>query len=443
MSPHSDPPIHGSVTQQLSIRLEATVVSLVLGTIIGLLAVGFLKTVAWGASHWESPLPLSFDDIRWHYSPWVGMALLVSALATGQILKLLDNGRPHGPADLIDATQNNKPLNLKHGYLSSLIALINLSGGASVGIFGPLVHLGSCISTSLQKVLRRLPRDVVLGSGAGAAIAAVFAAPLGAAIFAIEAIIRRFGVFGSGPVLACTFSAYWASEYFLGDHRFFHIGTAPKLEWMVLLAAVGIGVASGIVSSAYIYAVTAAPKLAQASGVALPWRPLVPALVLFLISPLLPHLLGTGISSIQLAMAGKLALSVLLVLVVAKILMTSLCIGFGYFGGVFGPALFFGALLGGVVDVLVTDAGSVGSSYALLAAASCVASVIGAPVAATVIIFEMTGSYSWAVLSMISVVVSCQISRSFVGSSIFDRQLALRGISVNEDRHHHSASRES
>ncbi len=437
MTPRSDPPINGSVKQQLSIRFEAIVVTLFLGLIVGLLAVGFLKTVAWISAYWAMPLPLTFSDIHWHYSPWVGLALLASALFTGQILKLLDNGRPHGPADLINATQNNQTLDLKHGYLSSLIALINLSGGASVGIFGPLVHLGACVSASLQKMFTRLPRDVVLGSGAGAAIAAVFAAPLGATIFALEAIIRRFGVFGSGPVLACTFAAYWASEYFLGDHRFFHIGSAPDLNWTVLVAAVGIGMVSGLVSSLYIYAVTGASKLAQASGVALAWRPLVPALVLFLVSPILPHLLGTGISSIQLAMAGKLALSVLLVLVFAKIFMTSLCIGFGYFGGVFGPALYFGALLGAVVDLLVSNAGGVGSSYALLAAASCVAAVIGAPVAATVIIFEMTGSYSWAVLSMISVVVSCQISRSFVGRSIFDRQLALRGIEVNDDRHFH------
>jgi CIC family chloride channel protein len=60
--------------------------------------------------------------------------------------------------------------------------------------------------------------------------------------------------------------------------------------------------------------------------------------------------------------------------------------------------------------------------------------VIGAPVAATVIVFEMTGSYEWAVLSMISVVVAAQISRSFMGRSLFDRQLASRGIVVKDDR---------
>ncbi|MGA0839573.1 MAG: hypothetical protein ACO3P1_06705, partial [Pseudomonadales bacterium] len=59
---------------------------------------------------------------------------------------------------------------------------------------------------------------------------------------------------------------------------------------------------------------------------------------------------------------------------------------------------------------------------------------IGAPMAATVIMFEMTGSYEWAVLSLVSVVVAAQISRSFLGRSLFDRQLLGRGIRVNDDQ---------
>lgn len=184
----------------------------------------------------------------------------------------------------------------------------------------------------------------------------------------------------------------------------------------------------------YIYAVTEAPKLAKASGIPLQWRPLLPAAILFVISPVLPHLLGAGLGSIDMAMAGKLTMTLLIVLLFAKIAMTTLCLGFGYFGGVFAPALFFGAMLGSIVDVALANAGAMTSSFVMLGAASCVATVIGAPVAATVIVFEMTGSYEWAVLSMISVVVAAQISRSFMGRSLFDRQLASRGIVVKDDR---------
>jgi CIC family chloride channel protein len=274
----------------------------------------------------------------------------------------------------------------------------------------------------------------VLGSGAGAAIAAVFSAPIGAALFAHEAIIRRFGVFGPGPALACSFAAYWVSEQLLGKHRFFKVTDVPVLDTPHLLTALVLGVAAALVSMLYIYAVTEMPRLAKASGIPLRWRPLLPAALLFLVSPVLPHLLGAGLESIDLAMTDKLALTVLIVLLFGKILATSLCIGFGYFGGVFGPALFVGAMLGAIIDVAFSSAGSLQSSFVILGAASCVATVIGAPMAATVIVFEMTGSYEWAVLSLVSVVVAAQISRSFLGRSLFDRQLRARGIRVNDDQ---------
>lgn len=431
----ADTELQGNALDQLLIRFKIIAGCCLIGLIVGFLAVGFLSLVGFLTSLWSPDLPNSFSDIEWRYSPLIGAALLISSFITGQLLKLLDNGRPHGPADLINATQNNSALDLRHGYLSSFVALINLSGGASVGIFGPIVHFGGCISASMQKLVAQLPRDVLLASGACAGIAAVFHAPLGAAIFAHEAISRRFGQFGAGPALAAAFAALWVSEYFLGDLRVsYFTGPEPGFSSKVLFTAVGLGVASGILSSLYIYIVTSSPKLAQASRVPLQYRPLVPAIVLFLISPMLPHLLGTGIETIQLAMAGKLAISLLAALVIAKILMTGLCLGFGYFGGVFGPALFFGTLLGGVVDLLVTTPDSVGTSYAMLGAVSCVAAVIGAPFASIVIIFEVTRSYGWTVLSIISVILASQISRSLVGRSIFDRQLSLRGISVGDDR---------
>ena len=420
--------------RQLATRLTAILISLFIGALVALVAVACFKVVGWANAFWHQPLPTQLSGLTWRYSVPVGAALLVSALIAGWLLTRLDNGRPHGPADLIDSAQHRKPVDLRAGLLSSVLALNNLSGGASVGIFGPLVHLGGCVSYWLQRGRQRLPIDVVLGSGAGAAIAAVFSAPIGAALFAHEAIIRRFGMFGPGPALACSFASYWVSEQLLGKHRFFKVADAPVLDTQHLLTALVLGVASALVSMLYIYAVTEMPRLARASGIPLRWRPLLPAALLFLVSPVLPHLLGSGLESIDLAMTDKLALTVLIVLLFGKIAATSLCIGFGYFGGVFGPALFFGAMLGAIIDVAFSNAGAMQSSFVILGAASCVATVIGAPMAATVIVFEMTGSYEWAVLSLVSVVVAAQISRSFLGRSLFDRQLLARGIRVNDDQ---------
>ncbi len=419
--------------RQLASRFAAISISLFIGTIVGLAAVAFVRivTLADDYRRVSMPLDLSLDDYT--FSPVIGIGLFAAALISGQALRYFRNGQPHGPADLIHAAQHDHTPDQRAGFLSSLLALVNLSGGASVGIFGPLVTFGGCLSSILQPRSTRLSRDVILGAGAGGAIAAVFSAPIGAAIFAHEAIIRRFGGFGTAPVIACTFSAYLVSFLLLGEHPLFSGLSSPPLSVTSISAVLGIGLASGMAATAYMLAVTAAPRLARASRISLPLRPLVPATALFLLSPLLPHLLGTGFSSIDLVMAGKFAVTLLLLLVVLKIALSSLCLGFGFFGGTFGPALFFGAMIGGIFDILLTGHMGGHPTFAVLGAASCVAAVIGSPLAAIVIMFELTGSFTWAVLSMVSVVTATQISRSFAGRSLFDRQLKMRGVLVKDD----------
>jgi len=193
--------------------------------------------------------------------------------------------------------------------------------------------------------------------------------------------------------------------------------------------SIGIGIICGILVSLYMYLIPVMGKIAKKSKIEPQWRPLIPAFVLFMLSPLLPHLLGSGLSTISLAVAGKLTLTLLIVLCLSKVLMTTFCLGFGFFGGVFGPALFIGAMLGGGIDAYL---GSGHTVYLAIAAAAMIASTIGAPVACVVIIFELTGNYSIAILSAVSVSFAYQISKQIIGKSVFDYQLFKRGIQLNE-----------
>jgi CIC family chloride channel protein len=163
------------------------------------------------------------------------------------------------------------------------------------------------------------------------------------------------------------------------------------------------------------------------------WRPLLPALLLFALSPWLPQLLGSGVGTVNTVIAGQLGLGLLLILIVGKYAMSSLCLGFGFYGGVFAPALFIGAMVGALVGGVLVPAGDASATFALLGAASCIGAVIGAPMASVVIMLELTGSYAWAVLSMISVVTATQLCRAMMGRSFFDRQLMQRGVSVDDD----------
>jgi len=259
--------------------------------------------------------------------------------------------------------------------------------------------------------------------------------PIGAAVFAHEAIVRRFGAFGAGPIILAAFAGYWTAKLSIGHERLFDLApTSPDLSVANIGLALVVGVAVGVASILYIKAVTAAPAVAKSSRIPLRWRPFLPAFLLILLSPALPHLLGPGLSSIDLALSGQLSMALVLVLIVFKILATSACVGFGLFGGIFAPALFLGAMVGAVIDLSLVSLGvDSPHSFAMLGAASCIAAVIGAPLASIIMVFEMTGSYEWTVLAMLSVVTTSQISRAFVGRSLFDRQLALRGIQVRDD----------
>ena len=424
----------------LTIRITAIVASLIVGSIVGLVSLTLLFLVEYFNNIWKLSLGTSFEDAVFSWNPILGLSLLVTAIVAGQILIRISDGRPRGPADLILAAQKNQPPELKNGFLSATLAMVSLSGGSSVGMFGPLMHFGGCFSYKvdnyIEKVLKgskKLPLDIVLGSGAAAAIAAVFSAPIGAAIFAHEAIIRRFGAFGAGPVIAAAFGAHWVAILLTGESRLFNISSGPELNLESMFIAIAIGLASAVVVITYINSVTAMPKLVNATKIPLVWRPFIPASLLFAFSPVFPHLLGHGLWSVDIALAGQFSLLFLLALIVFKIIFTSLCIGFGLFGGVFAPALFLGVMVGAVADLLLFGNSSTSSGFAILGAASCIGAVIGAPLAAVVIVFELTGSYDWAVLAMISVVSSQQFTRAFSGRSLFDKQLLLRGIKIGDD----------
>jgi CIC family chloride channel protein len=289
------------------------------------------------------------------------------------------------------------------------------------GFFGRLWHNG-------------VPRDVWLGAGASAAVAAVFAAPLGAALFAQEAISRRFSAYGFAPALACALGAYWVMDTLQGGGPIFTVAAAPALDMDTALIALVVGVVCGLVMSLHILMSAASPMLGKLSGIPLSLRPLLPAVVLFLISPLLPHMLGSGFATLALVFEGGLSLELLVWLIIAKLLLTSLCIGFGFLGDDVIPAMLIGAMLGATVATLLGNAGlGAVAPYAILGAAASLAAVIGAPMAAIVIVLEMTGSYSWAVLAAISVLVATQISRALAARSSFDRQLEMRGVMVNDD----------
>ncbi len=196
----------------LPYRLMVITGACLVGMVVGATALGLIWVIGYFNDLWAVDLPTQINWADLSYSPWIGLGLLTAALIAGRLLLLITDGRPRGPADLILAAQRNEMPELKNGFLSVGLTVVSVSGGGSVGMFGPLMHFGGCFSALVSRWSKRIPLNGVMGAGAASAIAAVCSATIGAAIFAHEAIIRRFGAFGAGPVVAAAFGAHWVRK---------------------------------------------------------------------------------------------------------------------------------------------------------------------------------------------------------------------------------------
>lgn len=146
----------------------------------------------------------------------------------------------------------------------------------------------------------------------------------------------------------------------------------------------------------------------------------------------IPQILGLGISSMNQMIAGEFTLWLLATVLVAKILMTAVCLGCGLPGGTFSPALFIGVATGALAGQILTLLGfsDIAGIISVAAMAAVSSAVIGAPLSAVMIVLELTQSYQYAVAAMMAVVVCSLLTNRLFGHSFFDRQLLDRGINL-------------
>ena len=367
------------------------------------------------------------------------MAILIAAMAILVIRKIFGITRWHGPADSIYAAhRTDNELDVKAGMGSTLAAFVSASGGASVGQYGPLVHFGATIGSLLRQVTgNRLTTDIFIGCGVAGAIAAGFNAPVAGVVFAHEAILRHFSVRAVTPIAIASITSAGISKWLFGDnHAFAGVPSISLVE--TLPVALVAGPVFGIIAVLYMMAIRRSAQIAGSSGLSPARLLLIAAVLTGCVGMVLPEVLGLGTGTVLDMLSMKMALTMLLVIMVAKTVMTALCVGFGLFGGLFSPALFVGAAAGGSLHQMLGAIGiTVGGPVMVVCGMAAVASaVIGAPVTGILIMLEMTMSYEYALATMLSVVTAALISQYLYGHSFFDRQLLDRGIDIAQGRGH-------
>jgi len=346
-----------------------------------------------------------------------------------------------GPADSIYAVQQSRePLNVRVGMGSTLAAFIAASGGGSVGQYGPLVHFGATMTEVLLKYIRiNIDRRVFIACGVAGAISAGFNAPIAGVLFAHEALLRRISIGAVAPIAVTSIVAYAANQAFFVIEPTFSvpdmpIQLQPLIPYLVMTAILSTGSAI-----AYMAAIRKGRDLAGQSGWSMPKLMCSCVLVVGTVGVVLPDVTGLGLVQVNQMISAEFTLGMLVMLLFAKIFVTAYCLNAGFFGGVFGPALFVGASTGGIAAYLAIAAGlEPHLSFALPVAAIAAVggAVIGAPLTVIMIVIELTGSYAYGLSAMLCVILCSVLTLRFFGLSYFDRQLLDRGIDLRQGQEH-------
>ena len=430
----------GATASLLRFIAIGTITGLGFGLVMAIVSNGFVLGVKALSSLREGQLfdLLRVGDLPISFAPIVSLLVAVAAILV--VRRVFGIKRWHGPADAIHAAhRSDNELDVKSGFGSTLAAFISASGGASVGQYGPLVHFGATMGSFLRQTTGGvLSTDIFIGCGVAGAIAAGFNAPIAGIVFAHEAVLRHFSMRAIAPIAIASVSSVWFSDAFFGSAHIFDLsGVSINLGHMLPPALVA-GPVFGLLAVLFMLAIRYSAGFAAKSG----WSPtrllLTAAIGTGVVGMFIPEVLGLGTSALASMLDGGFDPTYLMVLLVAKLLLTALCIGFGLFGGVFSPALFVGAAAGAVMGQIMVGMMGFGSMTALsiCGMAAVASAVIGAPVAGVLIILELTMNYDFALVAMISVVASIMVTNLVFGHSFFDRQLLDRGIDVSQGRGH-------
>ena len=428
-----------------------TAVVIGLATGLGAVLITYLiRGINWVGYQW---IPAAFDGGK----IYVVVVPAVGGLVAGVLIyKWAAEAKGHGVPEVMEA------MALRGGRIRPIVAVIKIlassftiGSGGSAGREGPIVQIGAGLGSTLGQVLNLSDERIknLVACGAAAGIAATFNAPIAGVIFALEVIVGRFTARYFASVVVSAVAAAVVGRIAFGDHPAFAVPTEYGVAslWDFLFYSI-LGVLAAVVGVAFTRSLYATEDLFDNWKRAPEWlKPAIGGMLLgalALVYPMVTHLnwngqtpeiFGVGYAIIESALAGRTLLATAIILLLLKLVATSLTLGSGGSGGVFAPGLFMGAMLGvafqqSMVHFFPNAIGPTGA-FALVGMAAVFSAAAHAPITAVLMLFELTGDYRIILPLMLAVVISTLLSqRMMKGESIYTLKLTRRGIRIREGR---------
>ncbi len=378
-------------------------------------------------------------ELAWS-TPWYFRILIpaLGGLVVGPVVYFLAReAKGHGVPEVMEAVTLRSGMIRKRVVLvKSLVSAICIGTGGSVGREGPIVQIGSAIGSGLGQVLR-ISADrirILVGCGAAAGIAATFNAPIAGSMFALEIILGDFGIATFTPIVISSVAATAVSRHFLGDSPAFIVPAYELVSAWELPLYVILGLFCALVAVTFTTLLYRAEDMFDSLKIPDYLKAMLGGLMLGSMGLLFPHILGVGYPAIDLSLMQKLSWWVMFLLVVFKILSTSITIGSGGSGGIFAPSLFLGAMAGGffgtAVHHIFPGVTAPPAAYSIVGMGAVVSGTTHGPLSAILILFEMTGDYKIILPLMIACIIGSLASGQLLKDSIYTLKLARRGVNI-------------
>jgi CIC family chloride channel protein len=310
-----------------------------------------------------------------------------------------------------------------------------LASGIPLGREGPAVQVGAGIASVLGRRLGLRPEKVkaLIPVGAAAAVAAAFNTPLAAVLFALEEVMGDLHAPVLGSVVLASATSWAMLRLLLGNDPLFQVPQYQLLHPGELGLYAVLGVLGGLVSAAFTRLLLRMREWFQSLPRKTVWfQPVAGGVLVGAMGWFVPQILGVGYAHVGEVLNGRMALRLMVLLLVLKFFAVVTSYASGNAGGIFGPSLFLGAMLGGAV-------GSVGQhlfpnyvgtpgAYALVGMGTAFAGIVRAPMTSVVMIFEITRDYAVIVPLMISNLVSFFIASKLQRKPIYEELARQDGI---------------
>ncbi|GAC1624127.1 MAG: chloride channel protein [Candidatus Acidiferrum sp.] len=396
------------------------VLTLLIGALVGLVVVAFiLVTERFGAKLY----PMGGAAWRRLLVPIVG-SLGVGYLLSRHFPDARGSGVPQTKAALF-AWGGRISLGTVIGKFFCTSA--TLASGIPLGREGPAVQVGAGIASVLGRKLGLRPEKIkaLIPVGAAAAIAAAFNTPLAAVLFTLEEVVGDLHAPVLGSVVLASATSWAVLRLLLGNDPLFRVPQYQLVHPLEFGFYAVLGVAGGLVSAGFTRLLLAMRERFLRFPRKTVWfQPVAGGLMVGVMGWFVPQIMGVGYQHVGNVLNGGMALKLMVVLLVLKFFAVTMSYASGNAGGIFGPSLFLGAMLGGIVGniahrLLPTHTATAGA-YALVGMGALFAGIVRAPMASVVMIFETTRDYAVIVPLMISNLVSFLISTRLQRQPIYE-----------------------